>query len=312
MDYYQSPYFDDFRREGDDGLTPQEKNFLRVLYRPGFAVQARELNTTQSILLNQISLLVSAIWPDGDLIKGTRTDVYTIRPTGSILLEWSNSEWLIDGSDSELVKEEKRKSVLKYLNDYTNNLQADGSPVSTLPDIDFVEVTETDNEYRLFFDDNSSLTVSDDILSGTIDYLDPIDNTLLIAASDKIGSVAAVNKSITYQLGSADSIYATGGLLISTASVAHRTLRAVAPDSPFAVDVVFRPVTSVITSASDKSLLDNAAGSANWNADGAHRESIRFELVLTDDKEPADIVLESLTESSTSGSLPFTQPGTIV
>ena len=40
-----SPYYDDFDKTDD---------FHRVLFRPGFAIQARELTTLQSILQNQI------------------------------------------------------------------------------------------------------------------------------------------------------------------------------------------------------------------------------------------------------------------
>ena len=40
-----SPYYDDF---------DTNDNFHRVLFRPGTAVQARELTTLQSILQNQI------------------------------------------------------------------------------------------------------------------------------------------------------------------------------------------------------------------------------------------------------------------
>ena len=40
-----SPYFDDFDKN---------KNFSRVLFKPGSPVQARELTTLQSILQNQI------------------------------------------------------------------------------------------------------------------------------------------------------------------------------------------------------------------------------------------------------------------
>ena len=43
-----NPYYDDFS---------QSKNFHKVLFKPGFPVQARELTTIQSILQNQISLL---------------------------------------------------------------------------------------------------------------------------------------------------------------------------------------------------------------------------------------------------------------
>ena len=40
-----SPYFDDFN---------EDKNFKRVLFKPGSPVQARELTQLQTILQNQI------------------------------------------------------------------------------------------------------------------------------------------------------------------------------------------------------------------------------------------------------------------
>ena len=40
-----APFFDDFE---------EENNFVRTLFRPGFAIQARELTTLQSILQNQV------------------------------------------------------------------------------------------------------------------------------------------------------------------------------------------------------------------------------------------------------------------
>ena len=44
-DFNVSPYYDDF---------DESKKFHRVMYRPAFAVQARELTTQQSLLQNQI------------------------------------------------------------------------------------------------------------------------------------------------------------------------------------------------------------------------------------------------------------------
>ena len=43
--YNVSPYFDDF---------DESKNYHRVLFRPGFAVQARELTQLQTSLQSQI------------------------------------------------------------------------------------------------------------------------------------------------------------------------------------------------------------------------------------------------------------------
>jgi len=56
-----SPYFDDF---------DEQKNFHRVLFRPGVAVQARELTQLQTILQNQIERFGDNIYRTGTIIKG--------------------------------------------------------------------------------------------------------------------------------------------------------------------------------------------------------------------------------------------------
>ena len=51
-----APYYDDF---------DVNDNFHRVLFRPGFAVQARELTQLQSILQNQIERHGQNVFRDG-------------------------------------------------------------------------------------------------------------------------------------------------------------------------------------------------------------------------------------------------------
>ena len=46
LNFNVSPYYDDF---------DPTKNFHRILFKPGVAVQARELTQAQTILQNQIS-----------------------------------------------------------------------------------------------------------------------------------------------------------------------------------------------------------------------------------------------------------------
>jgi len=55
------PYYDDF---------DENKNFLRVLFRPGYSVQARELTQLQSILANQIEKFGNHIFKNGSPIIG--------------------------------------------------------------------------------------------------------------------------------------------------------------------------------------------------------------------------------------------------
>ena len=54
-----TPYFDDFN---------QSNNFQSVLFRPGFAVQARELTTLQSIIKNQMEREGRHLFKEGAMI----------------------------------------------------------------------------------------------------------------------------------------------------------------------------------------------------------------------------------------------------
>ena len=54
-----SPYFDDFN---------ESKNYNKVLFKPGFPVQARELTTLQSILQNQIERFGQHFFKEGSMV----------------------------------------------------------------------------------------------------------------------------------------------------------------------------------------------------------------------------------------------------
>ena len=56
-----SPYYDDF---------DADKNFHRILFKPGYAVQARELTQLQTILQNQIQRFGDHVFKDGSVVVG--------------------------------------------------------------------------------------------------------------------------------------------------------------------------------------------------------------------------------------------------
>ena len=58
-DFNVSPYYDDYT---------ESKKFHRVLYRPGYAVQARELTTQQSILQNQLERMGDHLFKQGAMV----------------------------------------------------------------------------------------------------------------------------------------------------------------------------------------------------------------------------------------------------
>ena len=54
-----APYYDDFA---------QDKNFYKVLFRPGYSIQARELTQLQSVLQNQIESFGKYAFKQGELV----------------------------------------------------------------------------------------------------------------------------------------------------------------------------------------------------------------------------------------------------
>ena len=58
-DFNLSPYYDDFS---------ESKNFHRILFRPSFAVQARELTQSQSLLQNQVEKVSDHLFKQGAMV----------------------------------------------------------------------------------------------------------------------------------------------------------------------------------------------------------------------------------------------------
>ena len=61
LNFNVKPYYDDF---------DETKNFHRILFKPGYAVQARELTQSQTILQNQISNFADNIFAKNTPVSG--------------------------------------------------------------------------------------------------------------------------------------------------------------------------------------------------------------------------------------------------
>ena len=88
-----SPYFDDYS---------EEDRYLKILFRPGFAVQARELNQLQTILQNQIQRFGNHVFENGSLVLNGETSLeknqeYIRFQTPSNLLEITEDTSLFEG-----------------------------------------------------------------------------------------------------------------------------------------------------------------------------------------------------------------------
>ena len=60
-DFNVDPYYDDYA---------ESKNFYRVLFRPGYAVQAREVTQLQTILQKQVERYGKHIFDEGSIVFG--------------------------------------------------------------------------------------------------------------------------------------------------------------------------------------------------------------------------------------------------
>jgi hypothetical protein len=104
INFNTDPYYDDFS---------EDKNFHHILFKPGVAVQARELNQVQSILQNQVSKFGSHIFKDGTRVLGgeifldTGVKAVRLKPTyNSTDIDVTNfSNLFIKGSTTGVIGE---------------------------------------------------------------------------------------------------------------------------------------------------------------------------------------------------------------
>ena len=66
INFNQYPYFDDF---------DANKHFHKILFKPGVAVQGRELTQTQTILQDQIQKFGNHIFQNHSVVSGAQTTV---------------------------------------------------------------------------------------------------------------------------------------------------------------------------------------------------------------------------------------------
>jgi len=231
-DFNVSPYYDDFDKD---------KKFHRVMYRPAFAVQARELTTQQSILQNQIELLGDSMYQHGSMvIPGEATfdlNYFAIKLTSFTGTLANLKGTTITGGTSGVTA-----SVLDIV-------ATDGTDPDTL----FVKYKNsgTDNVSNTFTNGESLSSTS-------------ATNETAIVATSHTGSAAFIDAGTYYINGYFVEVESQSLVLDKYTNT---------PDYRIGLTVT----ETFITSTDDTSLLDNATGSSNVNATGAHR----FKIVLT-------------------------------
>jgi len=242
----QSPFFDDF---------DETKNFHRVLFRPGFAVQARELTQLQTILQNQIERFANEVVVDGTVITGVGLKTDTIDFVKLRDKDANNRVLLLGdffegGAVANAVVVGETTGMQAQLIDAKEGSEAADPNFLSL----FVKYTNSgSNNTTRAFADNEVLNIRR-----------RANNEFLVAAntitsgSTGLGFRATVSDGIVYHKGHFVRVAPQSHILEKYSTTPNKK-------------VGFETTESTIDSNQDSSLLDNSTGSTNFAAPGASR-----------------------------------------
>ena len=250
-----NPFFDDFDKND---------NFYRVLFKPGFPVQARELTQLQSILQNQIESFGSHIFKEGSMVipgninynaeynsvkinpdhLGIDVTVYTKQlhgkrlrgQTTGIVAVVNDCRFPTDGSEYTDVT-----LYVKYVQSGTDN------SIASFEDGEVLIVEDT------FTYGNTTISAGETVAS------------LISENATAIGSLASIGQGVFFVRGTFVDVEKSDIILDPyTNTPSYR--------------VGLTILEEIISAKDDKSLYDNAKGFSNFAAPGADRLKITATL----------------------------------
>ncbi|SVB48184.1 uncharacterized protein METZ01_LOCUS201038, partial [marine metagenome] len=259
-----SPYYDDF---SEDSL------FHRVLFRPAYSVQARELTQMQTILQNQIERIGSHFFKEGAVVIPGQTgfDVtYSYVKLQATFTSDLSVAHTIENFRTSLVGVKLTGVTSEVVAKVVNTVAADSSDDLTV----FVKYeksgTVAGGTTNTVFANGELLTTDTAIAytsGGSTVTIAAGGQTALTsaAAATGTGSSASVQKGIFYIRGA--FVQATTQTIILDKYSATPSYR-----------IGFSVTESLVTPEENTGLLDNATGSTNYAAKGAHR--LKYTLTL--------------------------------
>ena len=247
-----APHFDDFDRK---------KSYYRVLFKPGYPVQARELTTLQSILQNQIERFGQHIFKDGSIVVpgqigyNLNYDAVLVQNlVGGIEVETnriSYHEKTIVGETSKVEAKiitsiNASESTLNFITFYVQYTSGGIEENGT-------QLTKFKNNESLILKENNSL----------------IATTVFENASSYKGSYAYIT----------EGIYFIKGIFIE---VPEQNIILEQYSNKPSCKVGLYITESIVNSDDDNTLYDNAAGYSNFGAPGSDRLKLESTLVKQD------------------------------
>lgn len=250
LNFNTFPYYDDY--------TP-DKNFYKILFKAGYAVQARELNQMQSILQHQISTFANHIFKKNSMVIPGGISLKTDAP----LLYTSNV------SLSSLVgKTISNAPLINGVYDLTNSTYFNDYITAVVLGYKEADDTYPACLYVKYFNSQRSENRSLFNLGDSIYTLETSPQSVVLIG-DGVGSgkVASIAKGVFY----------TKELFVD---VPAQSLIVEAANNVITnCNIGLNIVESIVDYTQDDSLLDNAQGYPNQYAPGADRYKV--ELILT-------------------------------
>jgi len=276
----QAPYFDDY---------DAEKQFYRVMFKPGYAIQARELTQLQTMLQNQVESFGDNVFKEGSIVKGCNftelDDLQYVKlndgPAGF------NAEAYISGPAVETLAGQEVE--LDYVYEVTGGstglkaeiIQAAKGFQTRPPNLNtfFINYTNVGTAGQTQFQSGEALTVTKyKYLRGTTAEV-LSEESVITSGLAVYGNPSPGNPHVGRAFGieAAPGIIFQKGHFIFTSEqrIVVEKYSNVADDKAVGYEVT----ESLINALQDSSLYDNANGSKNENAPGADR--LKLTPVLT-------------------------------
>lgn len=270
-----APYFDDY---------DIAKKYYRVLFKPGFAVQARELTQLQTTLQNQIEQFGENIYKEGSIIKGCvfnelRNLKYIKVIDGISPVDFiERTEVSIDGTIDEFYYEIEDEFGLKAL-----VVQGTSGFQSRAPDLNtffvvYLNTVDAGGFEKKEYEPNDTLqireyilrtqTVNEETVETTIDN-GIVATTSVASFSSPIGDSFGLNVSegVIFQRG--HFLFVDDQTIVVKKYLSDESVQFEL--EPNNISVGYIVDENIISSQQDLTLLDNANGSPNENAPGADR-----------------------------------------
>ena len=254
--FNQDPYFDDYS---------EDKGFHRVLFKPGVAVQARELTQLQTILQTQIERFGDNILKEGTIVKGCSFGYISRQPYLKIRDLQQDGQPVVMSNYEGLRAVGLTSGVEGYVVKVSSGLESQNATTGT--NTLHIRYTKS-NGANTTFSSTEYVRLEDYRTAATVTTVEAAGNV------SGVGETAVGNG--TALRVSEGIIYQKGAFINVDKQLVIVDRYSVAPDDKAAGFVV---AETIINSNNDTSLLDNAAGYNNENAPGADR--IQLVHVLT-------------------------------